>query len=457
MSINALTELLREHIGLNPESIGHEAIEQSIKRRMKLSGIDCPVNYFIKVTDDPLELSSLVDEITVGETWFFREFPAFSVLQKQALNRRCNGYSQFRVASMPCSSGEEVYSITMALLDLGFQENQLKVDGYDINREVVSKARKGEYASISFRSAMPDFSKHYLKKHGDGFFVKPSVKQSVSFQQANLLELADHVEPGSYDVIFCRNFLIYLDEPSRRKMVNVLRHSLTEDGVLIVSRCEAHCIGRMGFQVLDQDKSFAFSNTNKNKNTNKDALKCDSPSPEKSLPKALSHTLSAEKSRKQGLNHSVMNPQNQVTTSQKKAIFACASRQKSTLAFQSLSDELLQPVADKDNASEWLIKDCKERLYAIEILLNSGKLEQAISACRQLMRQHPESVDVQFMMGVISEQKGECALAYRYFRKVLYLQPEHHEALLHSAMVCEQQGEIVKAENLRARLNRLIN
>lgn len=448
MSIKALTELLREHIGLNPESIGHEAIEQSIKRRMKLSGIDSPVNYFIKVTDDPLELSSLVDEITVGETWFFREFPAFSVLQKQALNRRSNGYSQFRVASMPCSSGEEVYSIAMALLDIGFQENQLKVDGYDINREVVNKAHKAEYSSISFRSAMPDFSKRYLEKHGDGFGIKQSVKQSVSFQQANLLELADHVEPCSYDVIFCRNFLIYLDESSRRKMVEVLRHSLTEDGVLIVSRCEAHCIAQLGFQVLAQDKRFAFSNTNK------DVLMCDSSSPKKSLPRAVSNTLSAEKARKQDLNPSVVNTQSKAATPQKKALFSCGSRQKSTLAFQPLSDER---VVDKDNVSEWLANDCKKRLYAIEILVNSGKFEQAMNGCRQLMRQHPECVDAQFMMGLISEQKGERALAFQYFRKVLYLQPEHHEALLHSAMVCEQQGEIAKAENLRMRLNRLIN
>jgi len=109
MSINALTGLLRQHIGLDPESIGQEAIEQSIKRRMSAAGLDNPDLYFLKVTEDPVELTALVDEITVGETWFFREFRAFSVLQEKALSSRSrlNGLTQFRVASMPCSSGEE--------------------------------------------------------------------------------------------------------------------------------------------------------------------------------------------------------------------------------------------------------------------------------------------------------------------------------------------------------------
>ena len=72
------------------------------------------------------------------------------------------------------------------------------------------------------------------------------------------------------------------------------------------------------------------------------------------------------------------------------------------------------------------------------------------------MRQHPENVEAQFLMGMIDEAAGEWASAFRCFRKVLYLHPEHHEALLHGAVVCEQQGEMAMAENLRTRLSRLI-
>jgi chemotaxis protein methyltransferase WspC len=77
---------------------------------------------------------------------------------------------------------------------------------------------------------------------------------------------------------------------------------------------------------------------------------------------------------------------------------------------------------------------------------DSGKLEKAKDACRNLMRQHEENVEVQFMMGLISETAGEWASASQYFRKVLYLHPEHQEALLHSAIVCEYQDCLIASK-----------
>lgn len=454
MSINALTELLRQHIGLDPESIGQEAIEQSIKRRMIVAGTDDPKHYFIKVSNDPLELSALVDEITVGETWFFREYGAFSVLQEKALScrMRCNALSPFRVASMPCSSGEEVYSIVMALFDVGFQENQLVVDGYDINTVAMSKARKAEYGNVSFRGTMPDFSKPYFKKHGDVSCLKQSVKQCVNFHQANLLRLTDNAESCLYDVIFCRNFLIYLDADSRLSMAEVLQRSLAEDGILMVGHCEAPSIARLGFKVLARDKRFAFCKRDKN------AQVCHSSAPKKPFP-GVSNTLFAEKSRK-GANNPVADKLGKVAAPQKRAAVLPVSQQKLTPLFKKQTDELIQNVVEKGNisgSSSTVIDDCKKHLDAIKQLADSGQLEKAKEACRKLMRQHEENVEIQFMMGLISETAGEWASASQYFRKVLYLHPEHQEALLHSAIVCEYQGETIKAENLRTRLSRLIS
>ena len=457
MSINALIELLRQHIGLDPESIGREAIEQGIKRRMVVAGTDDPKHYFINVSEDPLELSALVDEITVGETWFFREHGAFSVLHEKALScrTRCNALSPFRVASMPCSSGEEAYSIVMALFNVGFQENQFVVDGYDISTVAMSKARKAEYGKVSFRGTMPDFSKPYFRKHGDGFCLKQSVKQCVNFHQENLLRLTNNAESPLYDVIFCRNFLIYLDADGRRSMAEVLQRSLAKDGILMVGHCEAPSIARLGFKVLARDKRFAFCKMDKN------AQVCSSSAPKKTFPGAVSSkTLFAEKSRKQGANKPAADRLGKVAAPQKRTAVLPVSQQKLTPSFTKQTAELVQKVAEKgkiSGSSSTVIDDCKERLDAIKQLADSGKLEKAKDACRNLMRQHEENVEVQFMMGLISETAGEWASASQYFRKVLYLHPEHQEALLHSAIVCEYQGEMIKAENLRTRLSRLIS
>ena len=455
MSINALTGLLRQHIGLDPESIGQEAIEQSIKRRMSAAGLDNPDHYFIKVTEDPVELTALVDEITVGETWFFREFRAFSVLQEKALSSRSrlNGLTQFRVASMPCSSGEEAYSIAMALFDIGLQENQFVVDGYDINTDAIGKARKAEYGRVSFRGTMPDFSKPYFKTHGDGFSLKSAVKHCVSFHHANLLELANNAEPRLYDVIFCRNFLIYLDAPSRKRMADVLRRSLAEDGILMVGHCEAPSIAQLGFHTLARDKRFAFTKASR------DALAVN-------VMPSLSKPLATPNTKKQPAKPVMLSAKPALrpgAESPTKSALLPASNKQSSLAFMRPTDELVRPAAKKDTVRETpsvkpaeVVESLEDQLDAIEMLADSGKLEKAKDACRKLMRQHPENVEAQFLMGVISEAAGEWASAFQYFRKVLYLHPEHHEALLHGAMVCERQGEMAKAENLRSRLSRLI-
>ena len=455
MSINALTGLLRQHIGLDPESIGQEAIEQSIKRRMSAAGLDNPDLYFMKVTGDPVELTALVDEITVGETWFFREFRAFSVLQEKALSSRSrlNGLSQFRVASMPCSSGEEAYSIAMALFDIGLQENQFVVDGYDINTDAMCKARKAEYGRVSFRGTMPDFSKPYFKKHGDGFSLKPMVKQCVSFHQANLLELANNAEPRLYDVIFCRNFLIYLDAPSRQRMAEVLQRSLAEDGILMVGHCEAPSIAQLGFHTLARDKRFAFSKASR------DALAVNVVPP-------LSKPVATPGTKKQPAKPSIQPGKTALRSdveAPKTSAMSRATTKPSTVAFSRQTDELVRPTVKTATVRETrsakpseTAESVEDQLDAIEMLADSGKLEKAKDACRQLMRRHPENVEAQFLMGVISEAAGEWASAFQYFRKVLYLHPEHHEALLHGAMVCERQGEMAKAENLRSRLSRLI-
>lgn len=456
MSINALTGLLRQHIGLDPESIGQQAIERNIKRRMSAVGLDNPDLYYIRVTEDPVELTALVDEITVGETWFFREYRAFCVLQEKALScqGRRHALSQFRVASMPCSSGEEAYSIAMALLDAGLQKNQFVVDGYDINTDAIRKAREAEYGQGSFRGTLPDFSKPYFREHGDGFGLQSAVRQCVSFHQANLLQLANNAEPRLYDVIFCRNFLIYLDEPNRQRMAEVLQRSLTEDGILVVGHCEAPRMARLGFRALSRDKRFAFCKVSR-----------------ETLAGNVAPTLSSSPAVSPGTGKQLAAPSalpdrsrlHSGGVSPKTPATSFSTTRSFTLAFPRQTDELVRPLATSATARDTqqekpaeADESLDDQLHAIEILTDSGKLEQARQACKQLMRQHPENVEAQFLMGMIDEAAGEWASAFRCFRKVLYLHPEHHEALLHGAVVCEQQGEMAMAENLRTRLSRLI-
>ncbi len=385
MSIRALTGLLRQHIGLDPESIGQDAVDQSIQRRMDTVGVTNPEQYYLMVTAEPQELSALVDEITVGETWFFREFRAFSVLQEKALRCRTslNSQSPFRVASMPCSSGEEAYSIAMALMDIGLQADQFVVDGFDINTEAIQKAHKADYGRVSFRGTMPDFSKPYFDETGAGFRLKLSVKQCASFHQVNLLELTQNIEVKPYDVIFCRNFLIYLDTPSRQKMADVLRASMKENGVLIVGHCEAPSMSQFGFSTLDRSRRFCFS-----KKVNNNTQKADDSTSEKSvfLP------LQRKPEKKPSYSSSVTQQKNSSFTKSLQAADPQCSKQSPLLPQkpEKTAKSLLEQVSEETSAEEMLSSDAM--LEAIEDLVDCGKLSKARESCQQLMQQNPEDM-----------------------------------------------------------------
>ncbi|KEI72280.1 hypothetical protein GV64_17465 [Endozoicomonas elysicola] len=434
---------------MDPESIGQDAVDQSIQRRMDTVGVTNPEQYYLMVTAEPQELSALVDEITVGETWFFREFRAFSVLQEKALRCRTslNSQSPFRVASMPCSSGEEAYSIAMALMDIGLQSDQFVVDGFDINTEAIQKAHKADYGRVSFRGTMPDFSKPYFDQTAAGFHLKLSVKQCANFHQVNLLELTQDIEVKPYDVIFCRNFLIYLDTASRKKMADVLRVSMKDHGVLIVGHCEAPSMSQFGFSTLDRSKRFCFSKKVNN------AQKTDDSRTRKPVFLPLQRKPAKEPS-------SSLNATQQKASSFTKSLqttdLQCSKQASSLLQKPEMIEKSLSGQAPEETSAGGILSS-DAMLEAIEELVDCGKLSKARESCQQLMQHSPEDTGAQFMMGIISEAEGEWDAASNYFRKVLYLNPEHHEALLHSAMVCERQGEMGKAENFRVRLSRLIS
>ncbi|WP_066014238.1 CheR family methyltransferase [Endozoicomonas atrinae] len=450
MSINALTGLLRQHIGLDPESIGQQSVSQSIQRRMDAVGVDSTDEYYLLVIDSPPEMTALIDEITVGETWFFREFRAFAILQEKALSSRINIRTPgpFRVASMPCSSGEEAYSIVMALMDTGLQEDQFIVDGFDINSEAIHKACKAEYGRASFRGTMPDFSTPYFDKTREGYRLKSSVKKCVDFHQANLLSLPENTESAPYDVIFCRNFLIYLDAESRRKMAKALRQNLKDDGLLIVGHCEAPSMAQLGFYTLDRNKRFCFT---KSVNEFEQAVR-------RCRNRMVSESISRKFSDTNVRPQKVGNPGKKTASRNLKQHSAHQPAVKHQAPVSTLvSPQQSKSLVDKSSPAELEVLTGEELLEAIEGLVDNGKLNKARESCQQLIQQSPENMEAQFMMGVISEAEGEWEAASHCFRKVLYLNPEHHEALLHSAMVCERQGDMSKAENFRIRLRRLIS
>jgi chemotaxis protein methyltransferase CheR len=224
-------------------------IDRRVGHRMAVTGAASFGDYFNRLRVDPAEAERLINSFTINETYFYREDHQLKSLSRDMLpdivSRRGPG-DKLRLWSIPCSTGEEPYSIALWLL-----ENWAMVDAYnveivgsDIDTQALAEARLGRYAAKSLSRLPPDIQRDYfLPVTGRGgaetFQIIQDLRESVTFTSANLVDgdtLAIH---GKFDVIFCRNLLIYFDDPSRRMAVQNLYDRLVPGGYLCLGHSES--------------------------------------------------------------------------------------------------------------------------------------------------------------------------------------------------------------------------
>src|ERR1700686_360801 len=213
--------LLKETMGLDPASVGSSTIERAVRLRMAGAGIGRLEDYWQQVRSSKDELQELVEAVVVPETWFFRDREAFAVLVRLATEEwlPTHGTAALRALSVPCSTGEEPYSMVMALLEGGFSREWIQVDAVDISSRALARAKLGEYGPNSFRGEDLDFRTRYFRQTARGYSVAKWLSDMVTFRQGNLLSAELNFGQEPYDVIFCRNLLIYFDGPTQERIM----------------------------------------------------------------------------------------------------------------------------------------------------------------------------------------------------------------------------------------------
>src|SRR5580704_10567319 len=232
--------LLQQTIGLDPSTIGTSTVERAIRSRMRARNLGRQDDYLKLLQLSPAEWDLLVEAVIVAETWFFRDREAFQALTHMVVDEWLPAYPNrvLRILSVPCSTGEEPYSIAMALMEAGVPETRFQIDAADISASALTAACQGIYGNNSFRGTDVSFRARYFQRIQRGFALNPAVKKHVRFQRGNLL--AEHYlsGPDTYDFIFCRNLLIYLDGTSQQKVLVKVRRLLAPAGLLFVGPAE---------------------------------------------------------------------------------------------------------------------------------------------------------------------------------------------------------------------------
>ncbi|EDM78303.1 chemotaxis protein methyltransferase CheR [Plesiocystis pacifica SIR-1] len=241
-----LVEAIQEHCGVTLSVQSGFFLERRLNPRLVALGLSSYLDYYQYLRYDPAgarEMEELVECITTHETYFFREqyqLEAFSEEILPDLAERLKRSRRLTVWSAGCSTGEEVYTIAMLLLESGlFRGWNLRVAGSDISRKVLATARAAVYGQNSFRTTPPALRRKYFVEKDGRWVVRDDVRSMCSFGQLNLISTERFRVLGPCDVIFCRNVLMYLSQEARHRVVEAYYDRLTPGGYLLLGHSES--------------------------------------------------------------------------------------------------------------------------------------------------------------------------------------------------------------------------
>lgn len=191
------------------------------------------------------ELSDIMDLLTTNETYFFREsfqLKAFTdeIIPEITAVKSARGDRTLRIWSAGCSTGEEPYTIAMLLLERPELAGwKLEVIGTDISQRVLHQARKGVYGNSSFRVTEPVYKSRYFHEQDGGHRVIDKIRELVTFSRLNLYDQSRFLFLGKMDIIFCRNVIIYFDQPAKKRVIEQFYNTLNPGGFLLLGHSES--------------------------------------------------------------------------------------------------------------------------------------------------------------------------------------------------------------------------
>jgi chemotaxis protein methyltransferase WspC len=301
--------------------------------------------------------------------------------------------------SLPCSTGEEPWSMAMALVDALVPPGRFRIDAIDISGQSIAQARRGVYGKHSFRGDVAAYRDRHFEPVAEGYAISAEVRQQVNFQQGNLLNAGFLPGADIYDVIFCRNMLIYFDRDTQDRAVSVIERLLKPSGMLFAGSSEGGIFLNHPFSSTKVPKAFAFR-------------KGRAAEPPKM-----------------------------------RAVASRGRRLSSRLSAANAASS--EPAADAPSPPTTAY-DAEEAVR----LADGGHLAEASRYCEAYLREQGPSADVFHVLGLVRDASGNPDDAANYYRKALYLDPGHQDALAHLALLMEKQGLTSEAQTLWNRARR---
>jgi chemotaxis protein methyltransferase WspC len=299
--------------------------------------------------------------------------------------------------------------MAMAMLDASLPPGCFRVEAVDISTRALAQAARAVYGKNSFRGQDLSFRDRYFDTTLAGYRLHDAVRRQVHFQSGNLF--APDFLPGAeiYDVIFCRNVLIYFDRETQDRAIGVLQRLLKAKGTLFVAPAETGLTSSHDFVSTNLPLAFAF----------------------RRAPPRAAHAPIAAPLQPASLPRPVPSRP------------AASQASRPTAVPRLLPQTVVQKTPPSDDLD-----------VALQ-LANQGHFVEAATHCEAHLRQHGPSATAFCLMGLVRDATGNHLDAGKYYRKALYLDPDNGETQIHLALLMEKQGDTAGAQVLRNRAKRL--
>lgn len=425
-------------LGLYFDDTRLEMLAELLRRRARATAMP-PASYTMWLAHAAPhdELSLLAQDLTVGETYFFRHRAQFEALARVVVPDRTRlprEPRELRALSAGCASGEEAYSLAIVIGDaLPDPSWTVSVRGIDMNPTAMQRARQARYTAWSMRETPEDVQGRWFRAEGNQLVLASSARAAVRFEQQNLAD--DETwrgTEGHYDVIFCRNVLMYFAPQAARAVVAQLERALAPGGYLFLGHAETLRGLSHEFHLRHTDGTFYYQRATGEAPEPLAARSHATPAPAPaSAPTDWVGAIHGASERIQALTAQPAGPDRRPRDV--RAAWELLQAERFTDALATLPGE-------DDGES-----DADHLLLRAVLLAHSGKLDDAEATCRRLVTLDELSAGAHYVMALCREHAGDRQAAADHDEVAVYLDPSFAMPRLHLGLLARRAGELATA------------
>ncbi|MGH7719194.1 MAG: CheR family methyltransferase [Gemmatimonadaceae bacterium] len=459
--VEQVARLVRDRTGLVFPPNRRETAESGIRRSMQRLGLAEPARYAEALREGGAVLDDLVAELTVGETYFFREPGQLEFVRREVLPvlaARGAGRQAIRAWSAGCASGEEPYSLAIILVEDGLA-GRARLLGTEISRPRLAAARRGQYGRWSLRGMPDEKIERYFERVGKRFSLDPAIRRMVEFRYLNLAEdLYPAASTGIWgmDLILCRNVLIYFDRDTVQRVARRLLDSLSEGGWLLLGASDPMLTDLVPCEVVTTGAGLAYRRPSRRMPA---AGSVEPPAP--AAPNELDARPLETPLETPFEPPSVRLPESRAPRSTPVAPASDAAASGSSDALERTATfyarrEYESAVGAAQEAVARDPDDVRSWSYLVRALANLGRLAEAGIACAAALERHRMSAELVYLHALLVAESGRTAEAAAAARRALYLDRDMVVAHLALGNSLARQGDSDGARRAFANADELL-